>query len=141
MNILESSLSKPKTFRIYAATFNVAATSPEQPLTELLSITSDAKEKLPDFYVLSFQEVNAQPQNMLMDSLFEDPWTTECRRVLKAKGYIKLKSIRLQGILTIVFSLRRHLLSIREIESDYTRTGLKGMWASIPRDTQNHTFF
>lgn len=116
----------------------MGTSSPDQPLNNLLSVTSDGKqEKLPDFYVLSFQEVKAQPQNMLMDTLFDDPWTYECRTILRNKGYIKLKSIRLQGLLTIVFSLRKHLLNIREIESEYTRTGLGGMWASIFNNLHN----
>lgn len=86
-------------------------------------------EKLPDFFVLGFQEVKAQPQNMLLDTLFDDPWTYACKEILQ-KDYIKLKSVRLQGLLIVVFALRKHLLNVREIESEYTRTGLAGMWVS-----------
>lgn len=115
--------------RIYTATYNVGTANPDQPLEEFLA--SYCKEdKLPDFYVLSFQEVKAQPQNMLLDVLFDDPWSHECRRLLQARNYIKLKSIRLQGLVMVVFSLRKHLLNIREIESEYTRTGFSGMWGN-----------
>lgn len=52
------------------------------------------------------------------------------RDILDQRGYIKLKSIRLQGLLLSVFTLKKHLLNVREIESEYTRTGLAGMWVS-----------
>lgn len=70
------------------------------------------------------------PQNMLMDALFEDPWTNACRAVLQDYDYIKLKTVRLQGLVLSVYCLRKHILNIREVESDYTRTGLSGMWVS-----------
>lgn len=80
--------------------------------------------------MLGFQEVKAQPQNMLLDTLFDDPWTYTCKELLQC-DYIKLKSLRLQGLLLVVFSLKKHLLNIREIDSEYTRTGLAGMWVII----------
>lgn len=58
-------------FRIYLATYNVGTSNPDQRLQDLLSITSQKNEKLPDFYVIGLQEVKSQPQNMLMDTLFD----------------------------------------------------------------------
>ncbi|KAJ8944803.1 hypothetical protein NQ318_013137 [Aromia moschata] len=81
------------------------------------------------FLCFGFQEVKAQPQNMLMDTLFDDSWTIACKELLY-RDYIKLKSIRLQGLLLVVFGMRRHLLNVREIESEYTRTGFSGMWGN-----------
>ncbi|CAG9834673.1 unnamed protein product [Diabrotica balteata] len=115
--------------RLYLATYNVGTSSPDQDLRELLSITDKKSDARPDFFALSFQEVKAQPQNMLMDTLFDDPWTFAIKELLQ-RDYIKLKSLRLQGLLLIVFSLRKHLLNIREIDSEYTRTGLGGMWGN-----------
>ncbi|XP_048521928.1 phosphatidylinositol 4,5-bisphosphate 5-phosphatase A isoform X2 [Dendroctonus ponderosae] len=124
------SLFAPGLSRLYLATYNVGTSNPEQRLLDLLSITSQKGEKFPDFYVIGLQEVKSQPQNMLLDTLFEDNWSAALRDILDNKGYIKLKSIRLQGLLLSVFSLRKHLLNIREIESEYTRTGLAGMWGN-----------
>lgn len=31
------------------------------------------------FFYFSFQEVKAQPQNLILDSVFEDPWTAAIR--------------------------------------------------------------
>lgn len=72
-------------------------------------------------------------RTIIFESLvyFQDNWSAALRDILDNKGYIKLKSIRLQGLLLSVFSLRKHLLNIREIESEYTRTGLAGMWVSF----------
>lgn len=102
-------------------------------LNDLLGIPNDYrtdKIQLPDLYILSFQEVKAQPQNMLLDALFDDPWTYALKELLERFDYIKLKSVRLQGLLLNVYCLRKHLLNIREIETEYTRTGLSGMWVS-----------
>lgn len=93
----------------------------------MLSMTNLKNDKLPDFFVLGFQEVKAQPQNMLMDTLFEDPWSYACKELLR-RDYLKMKSVRLQGLLLVLFGLRKHLLNVRDIESEYTRTGLAGMW-------------
>lgn len=97
---------------------------------DFLSLSSQKNEKLPDFFVIGLQEVKSQPQNMLMDTLFDDSWTIAIRDILDDKGYVKIKSIRLQGLVLMIFTLRKHLLNIREIESEYTRTGLAGMWGN-----------
>lgn len=36
----------------------------------------------------------------------------------------------MQGLLILVFAKRQHLLHIREVESEYTRTGLGGIWVT-----------
>lgn len=107
----------------------MGTSNPEQDqiIRDILSITDTKNEKLPDFYILGFQEVKAQPQNMLMDTLFEDSWSFVCKELLR-RNYFKIKSVRLQGLLLVVFCLRKHLLNVREIESEYTRTGFAGMW-------------
>lgn len=120
--------------KLYFATYNVGTSVPVQELYDLLSLPEELKNEknhqLPDFYILSFQEVKAQPHNLFLDAIFEDPWTTCCKELLEKRNYVKLKSVRLQGLIMSVFALRKHLLSIREIESEYTRTGLSGMWGN-----------
>lgn len=120
------------TFSLYLLTYNVGTSNPEedQVVRDMLSMTDLRSDKLPDFFILGFQEVKAQPQNMLMDSLFEDPWSYACKELLR-RDYLKIKSVRLQGLLLVIFCLRKHLLNVREIESEYTRTGLAGMWVSL----------
>ena len=65
-----------KYLRIYFVTWNVATKYPEEDLHELLDVNQIDKSKtLPDLYIVGLQEVKAQPQNMVMDIFFDDPWT------------------------------------------------------------------
>lgn len=115
--------------RLYIITYNVGTSTPEQNLNNLLSLQDSKHDRsLPDIYVIALQEVKAQPHNLLVSALFDDPWTKECKEVLARKNYVKAKTIRLQGLMLSIFCLRKHLLNIRDVEVDYTRTGLSGMW-------------
>lgn len=118
---------------MHVVTYNVGTSPPDQDLHDLLSLSHNPKNDkiIPDFYVVALQEVKAQPQNMFMAALFDEPWTNACRDILGARDYVKVKSIKLQGLLLSVYSLRRHLLNIREVEAEYTRTGLSGMWVNL----------
>ncbi|KAF5292863.1 hypothetical protein FQR65_LT11115 [Abscondita terminalis] len=118
--------------KLYFVTYNVGTGSPDENLHEFLSLTSGSKNEknLPDFFVISLQEVKSKPTNMLMDAFFDDPWTNAIRGILQTRDYIKLKSIRLQGLVLSIYALRKHLFNIRDIESEYTRTGLSGMWGN-----------
>lgn len=60
----------------------------------------------------------------------DDPWTQKFKELLKVRGYITIKSEQMQGLLVILFAKKQHLLHIREVESEYTRTGLGGIWVS-----------
>lgn len=118
--------------RLYFITWNVGTKSPDQNLHPLLSLDANPeKDKmLYDFYIINLQEVKAQPHNMLVDILFEDPWTNAFRDILERRDYVKVKTIRLQGLVQSVYCLRRHLLNLREIETQYTRTGISGFWGN-----------
>jgi len=56
------------------------------------------------------------------------------RDVLSKWDYVKVKTIRLQGLVLSLFCLRKHLLHLRDIETQYTRTGFGGMWVCVQRD-------
>lgn len=79
--------------------------------------------------------MKAQPHNMLVDILFEDPWTNALKDILEKRDYVKVKTIRLQGLVLSIFCLRRHILNLRDIETNYTRTGLSGIWVSTIKKT------
>jgi len=100
-------------------------------LNELLDIDNHFKEKiLPDFYIIGLQEVNATPQNIVTNMFKSDPWVQKLKDLLKPLDYLVAKTEQLQGLLLTVFVRRKHLYHIREIESEYTRTGFGGMWVS-----------
>ncbi|XP_075977674.1 inositol polyphosphate 5-phosphatase K-like isoform X2 [Anticarsia gemmatalis] len=120
------------TLRFYFVTWNVATKSPGQDLNSLLDFPSqfNKNKPLPDFYVIGLQEVKSQPQNMLMDSLFTDAWTSTFNKILCRQGFIIAKSTRLQGILLLVYTQMKHVTHLRDIEAQYTKTGLGGMWGN-----------
>ncbi|KAL0838987.1 hypothetical protein ABMA28_016984 [Loxostege sticticalis] len=120
------------TLKFYFVTWNVATKSPGQDLNSLLDFPSqyNKNKPLPDFYVIGLQEVKSQPQNMLMDSLFTDPWTTTFSKILCRQGFIIAKSMRLQGLLLLVYTQMKHVTHLRDIEAQYTKTGLGGMWGN-----------
>lgn len=120
------------TLRFYFVTWNVATKPPGQDLNALLDFPSqfNKNKPLPDFYVIGLQEVKSQPQNMLMDSLFTDAWTSTFSKILCRQGYIIAKSTRLQGILLLVYTQMKHVTHLRDIEAQYTKTGLGGIWGN-----------
>ncbi|XP_046992841.1 phosphatidylinositol 4,5-bisphosphate 5-phosphatase A-like [Schistocerca americana] len=116
--------------RLYMVTWNVATRQPEEDVEEMLGIDKMTDDLLPDLYAIGLQEVKSQPQNILMDAIFDDPWTNVFKDVLTKRDYIKVKTIRLQGILLSLFCLRKHLLHVRDMETQYTKTGLGGIWGN-----------
>lgn len=74
------------------------------------------------------QEINAQPQSMVKGLFKDDPWTEKFQDLLGERGYVMIKSLQMQGLLLVVFTKREHLLHVREVETEYTRTGLGGIW-------------
>lgn len=67
---------------------------------------------------------------MLMDSLFTDQWTSMFNKILCRQRFIVAKSIRLQGIILLVYTQMKHITHLRDIEAQYTKTGLGGLWVS-----------
>ncbi|XP_063623921.1 phosphatidylinositol 4,5-bisphosphate 5-phosphatase A-like [Cydia splendana] len=118
--------------RLYFVTWNVATKAPSQDINALLDFPSqfNKNKPLPDFFILGLQEVKSQPQNMVMDSLFSDPWTSAFNKVLCRQEYVIAKSIRLQGLLLLVYTQLKHITHLRDIEAQYTKTGLGGMWGN-----------
>ncbi|XP_059050515.1 inositol polyphosphate 5-phosphatase K-like isoform X3 [Achroia grisella] len=118
--------------RFYFVTWNVATKNPSQDLNALLDFPSqfDKNKPLPDFYVIGLQEVKSQPQNMIMDNLFIDPWSSAFNAILCRRNFFMAKNIRLQGMLLLVYTQMKHLTHLREIEAQYTKTGLGGMWGN-----------
>ncbi|CAH1397778.1 unnamed protein product [Nezara viridula] len=74
------------------------------------------------------QEVKSQPHNYVIDALFDDPWTNAFRQALIPYGYVKVRTVRLVGLVLSVFCLRKHVVHLRDMESRVTRTGLMGFW-------------
>jgi len=101
------------------------------------------------FSYFRFQEIKAQPQNILLDSIFDDPWTAALRfkqfspfrlyinnynfnmlnrDVISAYDYVKIRTVKMVGLLLNVFCKRKHVPFLKEMAVSETRTGLLGLW-------------
>ncbi|XP_061509815.1 phosphatidylinositol 4,5-bisphosphate 5-phosphatase A isoform X8 [Anopheles gambiae] len=123
----------PLALRIYIVTWNVSTKFPENiSLNKLLGLENRPEQDshLPDFFVIGLQEVNAQPQNTLYNLFKDDLWTQKFKEVLKERDYVVIKTEQMQGLLLSVFARRKHLLHLRQVETEYTRTGLGGIWGN-----------
>ncbi|XP_053941102.1 inositol polyphosphate 5-phosphatase K isoform X2 [Cuculus canorus] len=115
-------------FRLHVVTWNVGTASPPPDVTSLLHLDSPGPAM--DMYVIGLQEVNSRITNFLSDLAFDDPWSIFFMSVLSPLGYMKLSSIRMQGLLLLIFVKHVHLPFIRDIHTHYTRTGLYGYWGN-----------
>ncbi|XP_039245191.1 inositol polyphosphate 5-phosphatase K isoform X3 [Pipra filicauda] len=115
-------------FRLHLVTWNVGTASPPPDVTSLLQLNSLGPTM--DMYVIGLQEVNSKITNFLSDLAFDDPWSIFFMAVLSPLGYIKLSSVRMQGLLLLTFVKHIHLPFIRDIHTQFTRTGLYGYWGN-----------
>ena len=114
---------------IRAITWNVAAQNkPENFSFKNILETTDIGQERYDMYILGFQEVSARADKYFLDSFIsgDDPWTTTASKELRPHGYIKVKSIRLLGIVLSVYCSQKHLVYLRNIETQYTRLSVGG---------------
>uniref|UniRef100_A0A8D2KSD5 Inositol polyphosphate-5-phosphatase K n=1 Tax=Varanus komodoensis TaxID=61221 RepID=A0A8D2KSD5_VARKO len=91
--------------------------------------------------VFSLQEVNSKIVNFLSDMAFDDPWSSFFMAVLSPLGYVKVSSIRMQGLLLLVFAKQQHLPFIQDVQSQFTRTGLFGYWGNKGGVTLRLSFY
>lgn len=120
-----------KDFRVYILTWNVACRGPMEDLRSALGLEPPViPEALPDLYAIGFQEVSARPQHLLSQAFFEEPWIQAARNALHKYSYVKVKDIRLQGLVLAIFCKFEHLIHVRGMQATYTRTGLGGVWGN-----------
>uniref|UniRef100_A0A4W4H3H1 Inositol polyphosphate-related phosphatase domain-containing protein n=1 Tax=Electrophorus electricus TaxID=8005 RepID=A0A4W4H3H1_ELEEL len=123
---------------LYMVTWNVATAEPPDDVSSLLQLNSTQKM---DLYVIGLQEVRAAPLKFLADLAFEDSWTRLFMNTLAPLGYIKVASIRMQGLLLLLFSKLEHVPFIRDIRVTYTRTGICGYWGNKGGVTISLSFY
>uniref|UniRef100_H3BWQ3 Inositol polyphosphate-5-phosphatase K n=1 Tax=Tetraodon nigroviridis TaxID=99883 RepID=H3BWQ3_TETNG len=108
-------------------TWNVATAEPPEDITSLLQLDVQPPT---DLYVIGLQEVNAAPVRFLSDMLQEDSWSHAFMDTLAPRGFVKVTSIRMQGLLLLIFAKQIHLPYIQKIQATYTRTGIFGYWGN-----------
>lgn len=114
-------------FRLHMVTWNVATADPPDDVSSLLHLNSP---KSPDLYIIGLQEVYSGPLRFVSDSVFDDPWSHLLMSTLASREYVKVASVRMQGLLLLFFSKLQHVPFIRDIRTTYTRTGMFGYWGN-----------
>ncbi|XP_014866356.1 PREDICTED: inositol polyphosphate 5-phosphatase K-like isoform X2 [Poecilia mexicana] len=114
-------------FRLHMVTWNVATAEPPEDVASLLQLND---QPAIDLYVIGLQEVNATPVRFISDLMEEDSWSHLFMDTLGPKGFVKVTSVRMQGLLLLVFAKMMHLPFIRNIQTTYTRTGIFGYWGN-----------
>ncbi|XP_036451251.1 inositol polyphosphate 5-phosphatase K [Colossoma macropomum] len=114
-------------FRLHIVTWNVATAEPPDDVRSLLQLDSDTPA---DLFVIGLQEVRATPVKYVSDLIAEDSWSHLFMNTLGPIGFVKVTSVRMQGLLLMVFAKQAHLPFIRDIQSTYTRTGIFGYWGN-----------
>lgn len=115
------------TFRLHMVTWNVATADPPEDVSSLLHLNAPNS---PDLYVIGLQEVYSGPLRFVSDSVFDDPWSHLFMSTLASLEYVKVASIRMQGLLLLFFSKLQHVPFVRDIHTTYTRTGMFGYWGN-----------
>ncbi|XP_065752891.1 inositol polyphosphate 5-phosphatase K isoform X2 [Phocoena phocoena] len=115
-----------RTLSIHVVTWNVASAAPPPDLSDLLQL-NNLNLNL-DVYVIGLQEMNCGIMSLLSDTAFEDPWSSFFMDVLSPLSFVKVSSVRMQGLLLLVFAKYQHLPFIQVLSTKSTPTGLFGCW-------------
>ncbi|KAK2490246.1 hypothetical protein MC885_019534 [Smutsia gigantea] len=83
-----------------------------------------------DMYVIGLQEMNCGIVSLLSDTAFEDPWSRFFMDVLSPLSFVKVSSVRMQGLLVLVFAKHQHLPFVQILTTKSTPTGLFGYWGN-----------
>ncbi|XP_052809512.1 inositol polyphosphate 5-phosphatase OCRL-like [Mya arenaria] len=120
----QSEFVEIRKFRVFVGTWNVNG----QATTNLDEWLACDKEP-PDIYAIGFQELDLSNQAYIFsDSAREAEWQDAVAKHLHPRAvYQKLKSIRLVGVLLMVFIKDIHWTHVNLIDSDYVATGIMGM--------------
>ncbi|KAK7926164.1 hypothetical protein WMY93_008474 [Mugilogobius chulae] len=113
--------------RLHMVTWNVGTAEPPEDVSSLLQLNGQTQN---DIYIIGLQEVNATPIRFISDMIAEDSWSHVFMDTLGPRGFVKVTSVRMQGLLLLVFAKQVHLPFIRNIQSTYTRTGIFGYWGN-----------
>ncbi|XP_049557894.1 inositol polyphosphate 5-phosphatase K isoform X4 [Orcinus orca] len=113
---------------IHVVTWNVASAAPPPDLSDLLQL-NNLNLNL-DVYVIGLQEMNCGIMSLLSDTAFEDPWSSFFMDVLSPLSFVKVSSVRMQGLLLLIFAKYQHLPFIQILSTKSTPTGLFGYWGN-----------
>ncbi|XP_029777927.1 phosphatidylinositol 4,5-bisphosphate 5-phosphatase A isoform X2 [Suricata suricatta] len=76
------------------------------------------------------QEVNSMINKRLKDALFTDQWSELFMDALAPFNFVLVSTVRMQGVILLLFAKYYHLPFLRDVQTDCTRTGLGGYWGN-----------
>ncbi|CAG0914413.1 unnamed protein product [Notodromas monacha] len=118
------------TLLLFCVTWNVQGRAPlgiDADLKQLLGLNDNTDKVDVDVFAIGLQEIPIGPQSLLNDTLFDDVWSEAFGRLLFAKGFIRVKRIRMLTSLLLVFVRKKHLLQCRDVFTASTRSGVAGV--------------
>ncbi|BFZ10183.1 hypothetical protein BsWGS_13221 [Bradybaena similaris] len=121
----EKDFTSVRDLKLFCGSWNVDNNSPPDDLKHWL-LHDDVP---PDIYALGFQELDLSKEAFIfMDTSRESDWLDKLTKCVNTKvPYKKVKSIRLVGILLVVFIQEKHENFISHIDSDSVATGIMGI--------------
>lgn len=121
----EAEYTSEKTLKIFVGSWNVNGQYPAENVRPWLAVDKDP----PDVFCLGFQELDLSAETLLKNvTPRQDEWLkiSEQGLPLKAK-YTKVKTIRLVGILLIVFVKNEYLPYVSKVDAETVATGIMGL--------------
>ncbi|XP_020626629.1 inositol polyphosphate 5-phosphatase OCRL-1-like [Orbicella faveolata] len=121
----ESEYTHIKKLKIFVGTWNVNGQTPAENVAPWLAVDRDP----PDVFSLGFQELDLSAETLLKNvTPKEDEWLKIAERGLHPKAqYIKVKTIRLVGILLMVFVKSQYQHYVTEVDAETVATGIMGL--------------
>ncbi|KAM5238674.1 phosphatidylinositol 4,5-bisphosphate 5-phosphatase A isoform 2-T2 [Ctenodactylus gundi] len=117
-------------FRITVVTWNVGTAVPPDDVTSLLHLGGGDGSDSADMIAIGLQEVNSMINKRLKDALFTDQWSELFMDALGPFNFVLVSTVRMQGVILLLFAKYYHLPFLRDVQTDCTRTGLGGYWGN-----------
>uniref|UniRef100_H0VLA6 Phosphatidylinositol 4,5-bisphosphate 5-phosphatase A n=1 Tax=Cavia porcellus TaxID=10141 RepID=H0VLA6_CAVPO len=117
-------------FRITVVTWNVGTAMPPDDVTSLLHLGGGDDSDGADMIAIGLQEVNSMINKRLKDALFTDQWSELFMEALGPFSFVLVSTVRMQGVILLLFAKYYHLPFLRDVQTDCTRTGLGGYWGN-----------
>ncbi|XP_059142806.1 inositol polyphosphate 5-phosphatase OCRL-like [Physella acuta] len=121
----ETEFTDLKSFKVFCGTWNVNGQSPAESLHKWMVVDDEP----PDIYAIGFQELDLSKEAFIFsESPKEAEWQNAVKSYLHPKAkYKKVKSVRLVGILLIVYIQTKHVPYVKFLDTDTVATGIMGI--------------